>query len=156
MMNATESFPEKHYYSYEEFKIDAQSLVNKCRDYEPCALLAIARGGLTLSHLMAQAMNIRNLYTLNSIHYEKDLKLNTINIFNVPDLSNAKKVLVVDDIVDSGETLHATLNILEQRYPQVTFKTATIFYKPSAIIQADFTLKVADKWIDFFWEVDVV
>ena len=89
---------EKLYYSYELFKNDTQILVDKCRDFEPEILLAVARGGLTLSHLMAQALDMRNLYTLNSIHYEGELKLDTFNIFNIPDLSHAKKVLK-DDIV---------------------------------------------------------
>ena len=54
---------EKLYYSYDLFVKDTQLLVDKCRDYEPEILLAVARGGLTLAHLMSQAMNIRNLYT---------------------------------------------------------------------------------------------
>ena len=32
---------------------------------------------------MAQALDMRNLYTLNSIHYEGELKLDTFNIFNI-------------------------------------------------------------------------
>lgn len=146
---------EKYYYGYEEFVQDTQVLVDKCRSYEPCVLLGVARGGLTLSHLMAQAMNMRNLYTLNSIHYEGELKLDTFNIFNIPDMSHAKKVLVIDDIVDSGETMREILKVLREKFPQTEFKLATIFYKPTAVIEADYTVKIADKWIDFFWEVDV-
>ena len=74
---------EKLYYSYDLFVKDTQLLVDKCRDFEPEILLAVARGGLTLAHLMSQAMDMRNLYTLNSIHYEGDLKLDTFNIFNI-------------------------------------------------------------------------
>lgn len=55
---------EKYYYGYDEFKEDTQILVDKCRDYEPEILLAVARGGLTLSHLMGQAMNMRNVFLL--------------------------------------------------------------------------------------------
>lgn len=146
---------EKHYYSYEEFKNDTQILVDKCRDFEPEILLAIARGGLTLAHLMSQAMNMRNLYALNSIHYEGELKLDSFNIFNIPDVSHAKKVLIVDDIVDSGETMEEILKILKEKFPNVEFKLATIFYKKSACLQPDFSVKEAKEWIDFFWEVDV-
>ena len=82
---------EKLYYSYDLFKEDTKELVKKSKDYDPDVLLAIARGGLTLAHLMSEAMNMRNLYTLNSIHYEGELKLDTFNIFNIPDISHAKK-----------------------------------------------------------------
>ena len=146
---------EKLYYSYELFVKDTQVLVDKCRDFEPEILLAVARGGLTLSHLMAQAMDMRNLYTLNSIHYEGELKLDTFNIFNIPDVSHAKKVLIVDDIVDSGETIREILKVLNEKFPNVEFRLATLFYKKTAVLKPDYYIKEANQWIDFFWEVDV-
>lgn len=146
---------EKLYYSYDLFKNDTQILVDKCRKFEPEILLAIARGGITLSHLMAQALDIRNLFTLNSIHYEKEQKLDTFNIFNIPDLSNAKKVLIIDDIIDSGETMKEILFILNEKFPKVEFKIATLFYKSTALVKPDFCVREANEWIDFFWEVDV-
>ncbi len=146
---------EKLYYSYELFKNDTQILVDKCRDFEPEILLAVARGGLTLSHLMAQALNMRNLFTLNSIHYEGELKLDTFNIFNIPDVSHAKRVLIVDDIVDSGETMREILKVLNNKFPNVEFKLATLFYKNTAVIKPDYSVREANEWIDFFWEIDV-
>ena len=136
-------------------KKDTQVLVDKCRDFEPEILLAVARGGLTLSHLMAQAMDMRNLYTLNSIHYEGELKLDTFNIFNIPDVSHAKKVLIVDDIVDSGETMREILKVLSEKFPNVEFKLATLFYKKTAVLRPDYSVREANEWIDFFWEIDV-
>lgn len=146
---------EKLYYSYELFKEDTQKLVDQCRGYEPDVLLAVARGGVTLAHLMSQALDMRNLYSLNSIHYEGDLKLDTFNIFNIPDMSHAKKVLVIDDIVDSGETMREILKLLAKKFPEVEFKLATLFYKKTAVLQPDYTVREANQWIDFFWEVDV-
>lgn len=146
---------EKYYYAYDEFRKDTQKLVNKCREYEPDILLAVARGGLTLAHLMAQALDMRNLYSLNSIHYEGELKLDTFNIFNIPDVSHAKRVLIIDDIVDSGETMEEILRVLHEKFPGVEFKLATLFYKKTAVLQPDFSVREANEWIDFFWEVDV-
>ncbi|MBP6713339.1 MAG: phosphoribosyltransferase [Aliarcobacter sp.] len=146
---------EKLYYSYDLFVKDTQLLVDKCRDFEPEILLAVARGGLTSAHLMSQAMDMRNLYTLNSIHYEGDLKLDTFNIFNIPDVSHAKKVLIVDDIVDSGETIREILKVLNEKFPNVEFRLATLFYKKTAVLKPDYYIKEANQWIDFFWEVDV-
>ncbi len=145
----------KIYYDYHSFKKDTQVLVDKSKDFEPDVLLALARGGLTLGHFMAQALNIRNLFTLNSIHYEGELKLDSFDIFNVPNLSFAKKVLIVDDIIDSGETMVEVLKVLKDKFPDVEFKIATLFYKPTALIQADFFVNEAKGWIDFFWEIDV-
>ncbi|WP_421717144.1 phosphoribosyltransferase [Arcobacter arenosus] len=146
---------EKYYYSYEECVKDTKLLVKKCEEFEPDILLAIARGGLTLGHLMSEAMEMRNLYTLNSIHYEGEIKLDTFNIFNIPDVSHAKRVLLIDDIVDSGETMAEILQILKEKFPKVEFKLATIFYKKTAVLQPDYAVKEANSWIEFFWEIDV-
>ena len=145
---------QKYYYGYDEFLEDAIVLAQKIKEFEPDTLLAVARGGLTLGHFMAQAMDTRRLFALNSIHYNKEQKLDSLEIFNVPDLSSAKRVVVVDDIVDSGETLKGVLELLNKEYPHCEFRLATIFYKPTAVIEADYKIKRAHEWIDFFWEVD--
>ncbi len=147
---------EKYYYGYEEFVGDADALVHKIKGFDPDTLLAVARGGLTLGHFMAQAMDTRRLFALNSIHYDKTRKLETLEVFNIPDLKSARRVLIVDDIIDSGETLREVLRLLKTKFPQTQFKLATIFYKPTAVIEADYTLKKAHEWIDFFWEVDLL
>jgi xanthine phosphoribosyltransferase len=147
---------EKYYYGYDEFRKDAKQLVSKVSSYNPDTLLSIARGGLTLSHFMAQAMDTRRLFTLNSIHYDNTKRLDTFNIFNIPCLKDAKRVLIIDDIVDSGETMEQIFLMLRKDYPDVEFKLATIFYKTTAIVQPDFAIKQAYDWIDFFWEVDLI
>lgn len=144
------------YYSYDMCKNDAQLLVNICRDFNPKAILAVARGGLTLSHLIASALNIRDLFVINSLFYDNDKQLSTPNIFNIPNLSSIKKVLIIDDIVDSGITINEILKILKEKYPKIEFKIATIFYKKTAIIKPDFFVRYTENWIDFFWEVDLI
>ena len=146
---------EKYYYSYKQFVQDTKELINLSKDFNADVLLGIARGGLTLGHFMGEALNTRNVYTLNSIHYEGTKKLDTFEIFNIPDLSKAKKVLILDDIVDSGETMIEILKLLKSKFPHVEFKLATIFYKKTALLQPDFAVKEAKEWIDFFWEADV-
>lgn len=146
---------EKIYYGYEEFIGDVKLLSTQIKDYNPDTLLSIARGGVTLGHFISNALDNRNLFTINSIHYNGQNKLDSFEIFNIPDLSNSKKVVLIDDIVDSGETMSEIKNLLEKKFPTCEFKIAAIFYKPSAIIEADYKVKEAKAWIEFFWEVDV-
>jgi len=145
---------EKYYYRYEEFVRDLKELHSMIAAFQPDTLLPVARGGLTMGHFLAEAMGTRRVYALNSIHYEGTQKLETLDIFNIPDLSDARKVLILDDIADSGETLVEVLRRLRELYPDIHFKIATLFYKSSALIQPDFTVKEAPAWIDFFWEID--
>ena len=140
-------------YPFDEFKADVKVLAGKIRaEFEPEVILAVARGGLTLGHFLAMQLNNRRLFVLNSIHYDDTQKLDSLQIFNVPDLEGYKRVLIVDDMIDSGETMSAVKALLQGKFPQVEFKVATIFYKSLAKFKPDFTLKEAKEWIEFFWE----
>jgi xanthine phosphoribosyltransferase len=145
---------EKYYYGYDEFIEDTKRLVSKVSDFEPDTLLAIARGGVTLGHFMAEALGTNRLFVLNSIHYDGTKKLDTFEIFNIPDLKDAKRVLLIDDISDSGETFVEILGRLEKLYPEIEFRTVSIFYKKSSLHLPHYSLKEANGWIDFLWEVD--
>ncbi len=142
------------YYSYEEFVHDTKQLVALCRGYEADTLLAVARGGLTLGHAFSQATNNRQLFTINSILYEGDQRGMKCEIFNTPELNRARKVLIIDDIVDSGQTLREIIEHLGRCFPHLEIKVASLFYKPTACIQPDFTVHEAKEWISFFWEDD--
>jgi len=144
------------FYSYDEFATDVKKMAKEIKDeFNPEVILAIARGGLTLGHSLAVALENRNLFTLNSIHYEDTNKLDTINIFNVPDLSGYKKILLVDDIIDSGESMVEIKRELLGSYPDLEIKIATVFYKQKALLLPDFKVKEAHDWVEFFWDIHI-
>ena len=144
------------FYSYDEFAIDAKKMAKQIKDeFDPEVILAVARGGLTLGHSLAVALNNRNLFTLNSIHYEDTNKLDTIQIFNVPDLSKYTKILLVDDIIDSGESMVEIKRELLKRYSNLDIKIATVFYKEKALLLPEFKVKEAHDWVEFFWDIHI-
>ena len=145
---------QKRYYSYTDLLADATLLTQRI-DWEFDAIIPIARGGLSLAHLLGEYYNIREVYSINTIGYDDTLKLESVKVFNIPDLGKAKNVLIVDDIVDSGDTMVEVLKVLRHRYPDVAFKVASLFYKKSAKIAPDWYVQEADCWIDFFWSVDL-
>ncbi len=141
-------------YSYNEYYADTEKLIAQI-DWEFDTIIAIARGGLTLSHMLGEFYHIRQVYAINTIGYDDTQKLENVEIFNIPDLQYAKNILIVDDIVDSGDTMKIVLNVLEKKYPQCIFRSAVLFYKPTAIIKPDWYAQEAKEWIDFFWSVDL-
>ena len=143
------------FYSYDEFKVDVNMLAKEIKPYKPDVILAIARGGMTLGHFLAEALEMRDLYAINSIHYEETRKLDTIDIFNMPDLSKAKKVVIVDDIIDSGETMIEIKKVLLKAYPNLELKVASIYYKEKALVRPDFAAREATEWIEFFWDFQI-
>lgn len=142
------------YYSYENFKNDTNSLIEKVRSSNFEAIVAVARGGLTLSHAMAEGLDIRQVQSIRTELYDKSKKREKISIFGECEFKNLKRVLVVDDISDSGDTLKAVMEHLNSKFEDVEFKSATLFYKKTSIYEPNFWINEADKWIDFFWERD--
>ena len=142
------------YYPYEDFLSDTRSLTQKI-DWKFDTIIPIARGGLTLAHLLGEYYDIRAVYAINTIGYDDTTKLESVKVFNIPELKEAKNVLIVDDIVDSGDTVIEVLSVLRHRYPEVTFKVASLFYKKSAKIAPDWYMREAETWIEFFWSVDL-
>jgi len=140
------------YYSYEEFARDTNKLIQKVKDFQPDAIIGIARGGLTLSHAVAEGLNIREVQTIRTELYDEATKRSCITIHNTVTLSEIKKVLVLDDIADSGDTLKAVMDSLVCGNLEVEFKSATLFYKHSSIFEPDIWINEATDWIDFFWE----
>lgn len=140
------------YYSYENFKQDANELIYKVKEYNPDAIVAIARGGLSLSHLMAEGLEIRNVQSLQTQLYDNIDKRDSITIFNNCQFKDVKRVLVVDDIADSGDTFKCVINSLKSKNPYVEFKTAALFYKKTSIYEPHFWINEAEEWIEFFWQ----
>lgn len=144
------------YYSYEEFFNDVNKIAHQVKSFNFDVLLVIARGGLTFGHFLAHAINTRNIYVLNSIHYENSTKLDYIKIDNIPNMNTCKKVLLIDDIADSGETLFEVRKVIMKKFPNIKeVKIATLFYKKTSIVCPDFYAQEAKAWIKFFWDFKI-
>lgn len=144
----------KKYYSYENFRDDTLKLIKSVKSFEPEAIVGIARGGLTLSHCMAEGLNIREVQTIRTELYDGTCKRQDISLFGICDFKSVKRVIVLDDIADSGETLKAIVQYLESNFKEIEFKSATLLYKKTAIYEPHFWINEAKEWIEFFWEKD--
>ena len=142
------------YYSYEDFRIDTKKLLSNVAGFEPQVIVGIARGGLTLAHALAEGMDIRKVQTIRTELYDETSKRDMLSIFGECDFIGVSKVLVVDDISDSGDTLKAVMPYLASKNTNIEFKSCTLFYKQTSSYEPDFWINEADDWIDFFWERD--
>jgi len=142
------------YYAYEEFKNDTRELIQKTKSFEAEAIVGVARGGLTLAHAMAEGLELREVQTLRTELYDGSAKRSELTVYESCELSHLKRVLVVDDIADSGDTLVAIMKHLNEKYKETEFKSATLFYKKTSVYEPHFWINEANDWIDFFWERD--
>ena len=144
------------YYSYEDFKKDTNLLIKQIVLFHPDAIVGVARGGLTSAHCISEGLNIRDVKSLRVELYDDTQKRKAITIHNTCQFKNIKKVLVVDDISDSGDTLDTVMHELREKHQDIEFKSATLFYKKTSIHKPHFWINNASEWIEFFWEKDFI
>jgi xanthine phosphoribosyltransferase len=100
------------------FRKDTKELIDKVRPYildpEDTAIIAIGRGGLVPAQYMAYGLGVRNIYTIQSrLYKEKKKEIQEIEgTYSIP-FDRYRTFIVVDDIYDSGETLHGVIETLE-------------------------------------------
>ena len=65
------------------------------------------------------------------------------------DSIRGRRILVVDDVADSGRTLALVLKLLRGFGAEV--RSAVLYTKPRTVVQPDFSWRTTDKWIVFPW-----
>ncbi|NGP89885.1 phosphoribosyltransferase [Fodinibius halophilus] len=119
-------------------------------------IVAIARGGMLPARLLCDFLNIKRLSSIQIKHYESGAaKLEKAEVID-PIQSNikSKKVLVVDDVNDTGKTLRTAVTHIEPFEPSL-LKTAVLHEKSETIFEADYTAKKLPewKWLIYQWAV---
>lgn len=144
----------KQYYGYEDFRRDTNQLLQELHSFAPQAIVGIARGGLSLSHAVAEGLGIRNVEIIRTELYDGEERRSEITLFGSCLFQDVERVVVLDDIADSGETLRTVMEYLNREFPEIEFQSATLFYKKSSIYEPHFWINEAKCWIEFFWEKD--
>lgn len=141
--------------SWEKFGVASRELASQIADsgYDPDIILAIARGGLLAAGALGYALAVKNLYTMNVEFYtgvEERLPVPMI-LPPVPDLVELRfaRVLVVDDVADTGHTLKIVEEFFKGRVKEV--RTAVLYEKPRSVVKCDYAWKKTDLWINFPW-----
>lgn len=128
----------------------------KAKKYRPDVIIAVARGGFIIARELADYLRVKEMETVNVDHWGiSATKSGKAEIRKRVGLDiTGKKVLVVDDISDTGESLEVTLNYLKQLGP-AKIKTASLHMREGSIFKPDFYVsKVKHKrWILYPWEI---
>src|SRR6476619_1160850 len=108
--------------------------------FSPDAVLALARGGLPLGGALAYALGVKSMATLNVEFYTGvDERLDEpLLLPPVPDLTllRTERLLVVDDVADTGRTLALARDFCAEQGPDV--RTAVLYEKPSRVVRCAF------------------
>lgn len=121
--------------------------------YEPDIILAIARGGLLSAGALGYALSVKNTYTMNVEFYTGVNERLAVPMIlpPVPSLVDLKdsKVLIVDDVADTGHTLKHVLEFCKGQLADT--RLAVLYEKSQSIVKCDYVWKYTDEWINFPW-----
>lgn len=117
-------------------------------------ILCLARGGLRPGDVFSRIFGLP-LAILSTSSYREEAgtvqgALDIARHVTVTAGSVAGKVLLIDDLVDSGATLHAVKKLLDKSFPAVTeVRSAVIWYKACSVIRPDYHLEFLETnpWI---------
>lgn len=125
--------------------------------FKPDVILAIDRGGLIPAALVRRCFPHAKFKSVRTYAYQ-DRKFSgkvRIEQFNWTKLIG-KKILVVDDIFDTGATIGMIFGKLS-RIPNISYHAIALYSKPHAICYTGRTTSAVtlqhDVWIRFPWEV---
>jgi hypothetical protein len=131
------------------------NLADKIRKggFKPDVIVGISRGGWTPARIMSDLLENSELANVKAEFYlgVAETKGEPVITQPVSMSVQGKKVLVVDDVADTGKSLHLVrLHLIEKSATEV--KIATLYYKPWSILTPDYYERKTSSWIIFPWE----
>ena len=140
--------------TYEDFGVGIRWLAEHlvAREWIPDVILGVVRGGLFVSTALAYALDIKDVRHINVEFYTDagETLPEPVLIGQMPYLSDlgGKRVLVADDVADTG----ATLQFVRSKLPDdAIVHVAVLYEKPGTTYLPDLAWRSTDRWIRFPW-----
>ena len=149
---------EKEILTWERFGTCCRELARQIADsgFEPEVLIAVARGGMLPGGGLSYALGVKLTDAINVEFYTDVNETLPDPVLLAPmldtDSIKGKRVLVVDDVVDSGRTLALVLDLLTNVGAQP--RSAVVYAKPTTVVEPDYVWARTDKWIVFPWSAE--
>ena len=121
--------------------------------FEPEVIVGVSRGGWPPARIMSDLLENQNLANMKVVFY-RDIGLrNKRPVITQPVSSRVKgkRVLVVDDVSDTGHSLSVVSAHLRTRGAGKV-KVCTLYLKPGSVFTPHFYARKTSKWIIFPWE----
>ncbi|MDO5631412.1 MAG: xanthine phosphoribosyltransferase [Paracoccus sp. (in: a-proteobacteria)] len=141
--------------SWDQLHRDARALAWRLDGTDWRAIVAITRGGLVPAMIVARELDIRTIDTISIKSYKgqgANAGQGELQVLNSPDpelMGDGDRILVIDDLVDSGRTLE----LVRQMYPKAHFGTVYAKPKGKPMVQTYVTEVSQDTWIFFPWDM---
>ncbi|KKO82003.1 phosphoribosyltransferase [Corynebacterium xerosis] len=149
---------QKEILTWEGFGVASRELAQTIADdgYEPEIIIAVARGGLVAAGALSYALGVKlsdaiNVEFYTDVHTTLPDPILLEPMLDVASISG-RKLLVVDDVADSGRTMKLVLEILREQGAEV--RSAVLYEKSVSVVKPDYTWRHTDEWIVFPWSAE--
>ena len=146
---------EREQLTWEDFGAASRELARQIADddYVPDVILSVARGGLLVGAALGYALDVKSTWVLNVEFYTGvDERLDVpVLLPPIPALDGleSSRVLIADDVADTGETLRVVKELCAGKAADV--RCAVLFEKPSSAVPCEYVWRETALWIDFPW-----
>lgn len=131
------------------------SLAEKIRDggFKPDVIVGVSRGGWPPARVMSDLLENPEIVNVKAEFYLGVAETKGEPVITQPVSVSVrdKKVLVMDDVADTGKSLRLVKSHLKEK-GATEVKIATIYYKPWSVVVPDYYEKETSSWIIFPWE----
>jgi hypoxanthine phosphoribosyltransferase len=149
--------PNFRYIGWSEYGNLAEALAEKVRatGKKFDLVVGIARGGIPVAMVVSDHLDVKVDF-INVKSYSDIAKRTTPKILStLTESVDGKRVLLVDDLVDQGDTLAFLKRYLAEQKPSL-LETAVLFKKPWSKTEPDYSLESVSEWIVFPFELGEV
>lgn len=122
-------------------------------NFKPDVIVGVSRGGWPPARIMSDLLENPELANVKAEFYLGVAKTKGEPMITQPVSTSVtgKKVLVVDEVADTGKSLHLVQSHLKER-GATEVKILTVYYKPWSVVIPDWYGKETSRWIIFPWE----
>jgi len=140
----------KKYYSWSDIETSVKDINEQINstEWKPDVIIGIANGGSIPATLFSKISNTP--CKIVTVQLRDGTVQETLDIDDIH-VKYGKNILIVDEINDTGETLHWILNNWNLSTSDI--KIATLTYNKASMINSDFYYWKIDKRIDPVWIV---
>ena len=118
--------------------------------FMPDLIAAIARGGYVPARLLCDFLDVHDLVSIQVLHWGRAAEITAVAHVKYPyELSlSGKRVLLVDDIVDTGDSVIVAREFIASKWKPIELKVAAMqWISPVAKIRPDFFVDEVKEWV---------
>ncbi len=135
-----------------DLMIDLSQQVRQSK-FNPDIIVGVSRGGWPPARIMSDLLSNSQVANIR-VEFYKDIGVRA----RKPQITQPvtidvrkRKVLVVDDVADTGLSLKVVMDHLRRKRTKEA-RACTIYYKPHSVFRPDYYARQTSKWIIFPWE----